>query len=296
MTVKAVKDFLVGALVGIMSMMPGASGGIIAVIFGIYERLIADIANIRSKLLKDLRFIVPVGLGMVVGLLVCAVGIDALLQNWEIPLMFFFAALIVFQIPDIYRLCDGRGEDNGISGWNVAACVVGLAVMVAFLFLGSTDSDISLAELDAVDIVLLFIVGILIALSKIVPGLSGAAILLAIGLYTPLMDLVGSMDMSVLMERIAALVPIGLGLIAGVLGLSRIVDYLFRTHRRSAYWCIMGITVGSVVTVVVQALQGMESGMVPATIVCIAAGLVFGYVLSRVSSRYAEETMETEPA
>ena len=206
------------------------------------------------------------------------------------------AALIIFQIPDIYRLCDGRGEDNGISGWNVAACVVGLAVMVAFLFLGSTDSDISLAELDIVDIVLLFIVGVLIALSKIVPGLSGAAILLAIGLYTPLMDLVGSMDMSVLMERIAALVPIGLGLIAGVLGLSRIVDYFFRTHRRSAYWCIMGITVGSVVTVVVQALQGMESGMVPATIVCIAAGLVFGYVLSRVSSRYAEETMETEPA
>ena len=278
MTVKAVKDFLVGALVGIMSMMPGASGGIIAVIFGIYERLIA------------------VGLGMVVGLLVCAVGIDALLQNWEIPLMFFFAALIVFQIPDIYRLCDGRGEENGITHWNVAACVVGLVVMVAFLFLGSTDSDISLAELDIVDIVLLFIVGVLIALSKIVPGLSGAAILLAIGLYTPLMDLVGSMDMSVLMERVAALVPIGLGLIAGVLGLSRIVDYFFRTHRRSAYWCIMGITVGSVVTVVVQALQGMESGMVPATIVCIVAGLVFGYVLSRVSSRYAKETIETEPA
>ena len=94
----------------------------------------------------------------------------------------------------------------------------------------------------------------------------------------------------------AALVPIGLGLIAGVLGLSRIVDYFFRTHRRSAYWCIMGITVGSVVTVVVQALQGMESGMVPATIVCIVAGLVFGYVLSRVSSRYAKETIETEPA
>ena len=113
MTVKAVKDFLVGALVGIMSMMPGASGGIIAVIFGIYERLIADIANIRGKLLKDLRFIVPLGLGVVVGLLVCAVGIDALLQNWEIPLMFFFAALIVFQIPDIYRLCDGRVDGPG---------------------------------------------------------------------------------------------------------------------------------------------------------------------------------------
>ena len=296
MTIKAVKDFFVGTLVGIMSMMPGASGGIIAVIFGIYERLIADVANIRGKLLKDLRFIIPVGLGVVVGLLVCAVGIDALLQNWEIPLMFFFAALIVFQIPDIYKLCNGRDDDRTVSGWNVIACVVGFVSMVAFLFLGSTDSGISLVELDAVDIVLLFIVGVLIALSKIVPGLSGAAILLAIGLYTPLMDLVGGMDMSVLMERLAALVPIGIGLIVGVLGLSRIVDYFFRTHRRSAYWCIMGITVGSIVTVTVQALQGLESDMILASVVCIVVGLAFGYILARISSRYAEETIEAEPA
>ena len=295
---KSIKDFLVGTLVGIVSMMPGASGGIIAVIFGVYERIIADLADIRGKLLKDLRFIIPLGLGVVFGLLVCAVGIDALMQRWEIPMMFLFVALIAFQIPDIRKLSDD-GTTEKPTNWNLALCAMGAVVMVLLVvptLMGGTSSSISLMELDVVDIVLLFVIGVIIALSKIVPGMSGAAILLAIGLYTPLMDLVGSMDMSVLMERIAALVPIGLGLIAGVLGLSRIVDYFFRTRRRSAYWCIMGITVGSVVTVVVQALQDMETDMVPATAVCIVAGLVFGYVLSRVSSRYAEETIETEPA
>ena len=148
------KDFLVGALVGIMSMMPGASGGTIAVIFGIYERLIADLADIRHKLLKDLRFIIPVGLGIVVGLLVCAVGIDALLQNWEVPMMFFFAVLILCQIPDIAEMANGE-EDGRPTTWNIVACIVGIAVMVAFLFVGSNDSGISLVELDAVDMVLL---------------------------------------------------------------------------------------------------------------------------------------------
>ncbi len=187
---KPFKDFLVGILVGIMSMMPGASGGIIAVIFGIYERLIADVADIRHKLLKDLRFIIPVGLGILLGLVVCAVGIDALLQNWEIPLMFFFAALIVFQIPDLYRLCNSS-DDTGPSMRNLVACVIGFIVMLSFLFVGSTESDISLIDLGATDIIVLFVIGLLVALSKIVPGLSGAAILLAIGVYTPLMDLVG---------------------------------------------------------------------------------------------------------
>lgn len=291
---KPFKDFLVGILVGIMSMMPGASGGIIAVIFGIYERLIADVADIRHKLLKDLRFIIPVGLGILLGLVVCAVGIDALLQNWEILLMFFFAALIVFQIPDLYRLCNSS-DDTGPSTRNLVACVIGFIVMLSFLFVGSTESDISLIDLGATDIIVLFVIGLLVALSKIVPGLSGAAILLAIGVYTPLMDLVGGMDMTVIVDRVAALIPLGLGLIVGVLGMSKIVDHLLNRYRRSTYYCIMGITLGSIVTVAVQALQGLTGDMVLPSVVCIAIGLAFGYCLSRVSAKYAEETISEKP-
>ena len=260
------KDFLVGALVGIMSMMPGASGGTIAVIFGIYERLIADLADIRHKLLKDLRFIIPVGLGIVVGLLVCAVGIDALLQNWEVPMMFFFAVLILCQIP--------------------------IAVMVAFLFVGSNDSGISLVELDAVDMVLLFVVGVVIALSKVVPGLSGAAILLAIGLYTPLMNLVGGLDMSVIMERAVAIVPLAVGFVVGAIGLAKIVDYFMKHNRRSTYYCILGMTIGSIVTVAVQAFQGLDgTTMIVGSVVGIVIGLAFGYLLRKVSVKYAKETV-----
>lgn len=293
MTLRAVKDLLVGALIGVMSMMPGASGGTIAVIFGIYERLIADLADIRNKLLKDLRFIIPVGIGLVIGLLVCAIGIDALLKDWEVPMMFFFAALILFQIPDMYKLSNGE-DDGKPTKLNILACIVGLACMVAFIFLGSSESDISLMELDAVDMILLFIVGLVIAVSKIVPGLSGAAVLLAIGLYTPLMGLLGDfsdMTVSLLMDKIAAIIPIGLGLLFGVLLLSKVVDHFMRNNRRSTYFCILGLTIGSIVTVLVQAFQSMDSSMIPASAVGIVAGIVFGYAVSKISGRYAEETI-----
>lgn len=296
MGTKAVKDLLVGALVGIMSMLPGASGGTIAVIFGIYERLIADIADIRNKLLKDLGFIIPVGVGIVIGLLVCAVGIDALLQDWEVPMMFFFAALILCQLPDIYKLSNGEGDGKPTS-LNLVACAVGFVVMIAFLFIGSTKTNISLLELDAVDIMLLFIVGVVIALSKIVPGLSGAAILLAIGLYTPLMDLVGGLDIDALMDTLGAVVVIGIGFIVGAIGLAKVVDYFMRNHRRSTYFCILGMTVGSIITIIVQALKGLEdSTTIMACVAAIVIGLVFGYIISRVSSKYARETIESEPA
>lgn len=291
---RSVKDFLVGALVGVMSMMPGASGGIIAVIFGIYERLIADVADIRGKLLKDLRFIIPVGLGILVGLGVCAVGINALLERWEVPLMFFFAALILFQVPDIFRLSrepDGSRPSNG----GIAACVIGFAVMIALIFVNGFDSGISLVELDLTDIVLLFVIGVLLALSKVVPGLSGAAILLAIGLYAPFMNLIGDMDMSTIMDRAVALIPAVVGFVVGVLGLAKAVDYLMTRYRTASYLCILGITVGSVVTVLVQAVEATTSDLIALSVVGIIAGLLCGYILGKVSARYAEETISEAP-
>lgn len=98
-----------------------------------------------------------------------------------------------------------------------------------------------------------------------------------------------------IMDRIVALIPLGLGLIVGVLGMSKIVDYLLNRFRRSTYYCIMGITIGSVVTVAVQALQGLSGDMVVPSIVGVAVGLIFGYILSRVSARYAEETISEKP-
>lgn len=298
---KSVKDFLVGALVGIVSMMPGASGGIIAVIFGVYERLIADLADIRHKLLKDLRFIIPLGLGIVVGLLVCAVGINALLQQWEIPMMFLFVALIAFQIPDIVKLAKDGSEAKPTS-LNYVVCAIGAIVMVLLVvptLMGDSTSSISLVDMSTTDIVLLFVIGVALAVSKIVPGLSGAAILLAIGLYTPLMDLVGGLDMSIIMDRISAIAVIGVGIIVGVLGLSKVIDWFLANHRRSTYYCILGMTLGSVVAVVIQALYEMsgtevDAMMIVGIVVGIVVGLIIGYAISKVSSRYAEETIGGE--
>lgn len=289
MGTRTLKDFLVGALIGIVSMLPGASGGIIAVVFGVYERLIADLASIRKKLLKDLRFIIPLGIGIVAGLFVCAFGLEFLLERIEIPMMFFFVALILCQIPEIYGMAN-EDDEARVSAFNVIAGIVGFAVMVAFLFLGSVETDygLDLGDRSAVSLALMFAVGVIVAISKIVPGISGASILLAVGLYTPLMKAFTNLD-------VVSLVPIGVGFIVGVLALSKVVDYFMTRHRRSTYWAILGLTVGSIVTVGVDAFQDLSgTEMIAESIVCVVIGLILGYALSRVSERYTSETASEE--
>ena len=279
MVLKPLKDILVGALVGLVSMLPGASGATIAVIFGIYERLVSDLADIRHRLLKDLRFIILIFIGIVLGMMVCAFGLEFLMDHIEVPTMFFFAALIVAQIPDIMKLGD---DGEPLSKWNIAAFIVGFVIMIAFLFLGD-GNDVKLEGITGT--VLMVLVGITLAVSKLAPGVSGSTVLLALGLYAPFMHALTDMD-------IGYLLPILIGLVIGVLGFSKIVDHCMRNHKKSTYVMILGLTAGSVITVSVQAIMKLSgTEMIAMSIAGIVIGLLLGIGLSKVASSYAKETI-----
>lgn len=282
MNLKSIKDMLVGALIGIVSMLPGASGSTVAVIFGIYERLIADLASIRYKLLKDLKFIIPLALGILIGMFICAVGLDWLTSNWEVPMMFFFAALIIIQIPDIVRL---GNDGQPITRNNVIAFVIGFAIMFAFFFIGQlggkdADGDNS--------VILMFFAGIILAVSKLAPGISGSTVLLALGLFNPFMKAFKNLDM-------VYLLPILLGLVIGILVFARIVDHCMRNYKKSTYSAIIGLTGGSVITVSLEGLIDATTNDIIGIIIAIIAGLVLGYMLSKIAAKYAEETVSETP-
>lgn len=283
MTPKAVKDMLVGALVGIVSMLPGASGATIAVIFGIYERLVSDLADIRRKLLRDLRFVIPLGIGIVLGLFVCAFGLDALMERWEVPMMFFFAALILAQIPDVKALGD---DGTRFTAWNAVAFIGGFAVMAIMLAFSLSGGSV---EKSVDGFAVWFLVGLILAASKMAPGISGSTILLALGLFTPFMNAMTDFEMS-------ALIPGGLGLLVGVLLFAKILDNLIRNRRKSTYMAILGLTAGSVVTVAIEACTKLDGGtMIAQSAAMIVVGLVLGVFLSRISRQYAAETIASEP-
>jgi len=104
------------------------------------------------------------------------------------------------------------------------------------------------------------------------------------------MDAMTAFDMS-------ALIPGGIGLLIGVLVFARVVDYFIRNHRKSTYMVILGLTVGSIVTVSIEAATKLDgTTMILQSIVGIVIGLVLGVGLSRISKKYAAETIESAPA
>lgn len=276
---ESLKNAIVGVIMGIFMVLPGASGATIAVVFGIYERLIHDISSITHALIKDIRFVLTVAVGMAVGLVICAKGLDFLIDMYEVPLMFFFATLIMMQIPDIYSQ---SADDNKPTAHNILTFILGFGFMMAVLAMGFVLQ----IEETSPGIAIMFLAGIIYAVCAISPGISGSTILLALGLFPLVIEGVSSMNISVL-------VPLALGAVAGVLLFSKFVDICMTKHRKSTYMTILGLTAGSIVTVIVQAFHFGIDDIVLECVIGAVAGIVLGYGM-HLFSRYYSSTTDNE--
>jgi putative membrane protein len=133
--------------------------------------------------------------------------------------------------------------------------------------------------------IMMFIAGVVLAMSKLAPGISGSTILLALGLFNPLMDAVSDVDL-------IYLAPIGLGMLAGLFVSAKILDGFMRNHRKSTYSAILGLTLGSVCTVTLEAIMDVTgTDDMLGGVAGIILGLIIGYGLARIASAYAEKTL-----
>ena len=284
MGIQAVKDLMVGMLMGIVSFLPGASGSTIAVIFRVYERLVADVADIKNKLLKDLRFVLPIAVGVLAGMFLCAKVLDELSKEYEIQLMFLFVALIVTQIPDIKRMGD---DGNKLTPADIIAFIVGVAIMVVFMVIGWNAP----VDKDNSGFIVMMLIGVIYAMSLLSPGISGSTILLALGFYWVYTNVIGDF-----IHHMDLVLPIALGALIGALAFSKVIDYCMRNYRKTTYMAILGLTVGSAATVFINGMRSISENssgeLIIQCIICAVIGALLGLGLNRLAHIYADFSSE----
>ncbi len=247
-TIEHIKRFFVGIIVGIASMLPGVSGGVIAVCFGIYERLVSDLADLRHRIKTDFYFLLIIGLGILVGMFLIAFGLEYLMDTYMVIALFFFVGLIVGQMPELWKITKPKTEK--LDSYNILAAVIGFLIMIAILFMGVAN-DVVLGH-DVASYLSLIFVGVIIAVSKLAPGISGSTIILALGLYHPLMKAITDLDW-------ALIIPLMFGLIIGLLAFAKFINYALNSHKTSTYCMIIGLTVGSILVILDYAYVDISS-------------------------------------
>lgn len=100
----ALIDVIRGMVIGIANIIPGVSGGTMMVSMGIYDQLIYSITHLFSDWKKVWRFLLPIGIGIVLAILLLSKLFEFLLGAYPIPTNLGFCGLILGSLPFISRM------------------------------------------------------------------------------------------------------------------------------------------------------------------------------------------------
>ena len=235
---------------GAADVIPGVSGGTIAFIMGIYDEFVGSIARIDATAVKMLfsgrirdfwkhingGFLLSIAIGIGVSVVSLAGLMQTLLTNYPIQTWAFFFGLIVASSIFILR---------GISNWRLGD----FGFLVLGLLLGITVCTLSPTQTPD-DLWFIFLSGALAICAMILPGISGSFILLILGKYQYIMEVITNIVSGVDMGRNLLIMGVFMvGAVVGILGFSKFLHWLLARWHRTTLIVLAGFIIGSLVKV-----------------------------------------------
>ncbi|MEG2290494.1 MAG: DUF368 domain-containing protein [Clostridium sp.] len=264
-------NILKGVVIGVSNVIPGVSGGTMAVVLGIYDKIISAVNNFFKDWRKDIIFLIELAIGAVLGIVLFSKLITNLLQNYGEPTNFFFIGLILGSFPMLYK----RATKDKVKSKNYIWLFITLALMIAISFFGKTEvTSISMVSITVKSFITLFFAGFIAAATMILPGVSGSLVLLILGLYTTLTNAVSTFN-------IPLLIPVGLGVIVGLLATTKLIESLLNKYPQPTYLAICGLILGSIFPVYPGFTFGLTGAISIGTFII---GFVLTYILGKKES------------
>jgi len=241
---------LKGLAVGAANIMPGVSGATLAVIFRVYDRLIESVNSLFTDMKKSLLFLIPFGLGMVIGILALGSLIDFLIQRFSLQSTALIAGLMAGSLPFLHNQAIKYGKNNKM----YIITIIAAAIIILLTFVTSAPEPYVDTQFNLGFAIFLFVGGIVASMAMIIPGVSGAMVLILFGLYPIAMHtitlireyLATPFDFSLLIPILSIAVPIGLGIVTGILLMSRLISILLEKFHSPTYYAIVGLVFGTI--------------------------------------------------
>jgi len=283
------RNFLNGLAFGITETIPGVSGGTIAIILGFYFELINAINSFGRSLRKNLKFLVPVALGTVSGIILFSSVINYLLEKFSFPTMLFFIGLIAGITPHIFRKVKEKGKN--LKTFEIILMIIPFAILILISNLKSIT--LNLDEFSGVQLMIyIFFSGVLAAAALVIPGISGSFVLLLLGVYPAAIYSVSAIGIfladtsntELFLNICKVLGPLAAGVITGGLCMIRLIENLLKNYQKRIYSVIFGLLSGSLFALFREPMvykSGISAAVIIAGIVTFSAGCAVSYRLGK---------------
>lgn len=250
-----------GFIMGIANIIPGVSGGTLALTLGIYERFIGAISHFFSNLKENIKFLLPIAIGLCLAILSMSRVIDYSYEHFPIPTTLFFVGLVIGGIPMLYHKVKGKKEGKQISSWIILLMTFSLVIVMAFADqLFGTTAKVNLNGLDLWGYLILFCVGVIAAATMVIPGVSGSLVLMLLGYYYPILKIVKALTkFENLGENIVIAGVFGVGVLVGIVLISKIIEFLLKKFETKTYYGVLGFIFASVLAIPISTYNEVEN-------------------------------------
>lgn len=249
--------FVKGLLVGMGKIIPGVSGAVIALSLGIYEKGLKAISNLFKNIVENIKFLFPIGCGVLISILFLSKIIVNALNIYYLPTMLLFCGLII----------GSMSKENNDIKWNKKNIIIFTTILILTLLLSFIKND---NDADN-NFMMLILMGIIEAISMIVPGLSGTALLMSLGYYNLIMVSYSTMNLKILF-------PFSIGIIVGIIVLSKIISYLFDNYPEKTKLIVYAFSISSIIILLLDTFKNNYS--IKEVVISLFL-LIIGYIISK---------------
>ncbi|MCC7550494.1 MAG: DUF368 domain-containing protein [Methanobacterium sp.] len=265
---------------GTADVIPGVSGGTMALITGIYQRLVHAISQInanfiiaalkgnfaksKEELMKwDFNLFIPLLLGIGLAVLTMSKIMTLMLTAYTATTYAFFFGLILASAGFVYK----HVEELNLK--NIVFLLIGFVFAILFVGLNPVQANHTLP--------VIFLSGMVAICAMILPGISGAFILLLLNQYEYMLAALNQL-------KFVDIITFGIGAVIGILSFSRILNYLLEHHKSITMAFLVGLMVGTLRLPYQKIATSMDS-IIP-VIIAGVIGFALVIILERQFEKY----------
>ena len=253
------KEFLKNGLQGfsmaLADSVPGVSGGTVAFVLGFYDKFINSLNALISKKgdkKEAIKFLIKLGIGWAVGMAIASLILSNLFETHIYQVSSLFIGFIIFAIPLIIK-----EEKENVKGKykNLIFAIIGIVVVASITYFNpqtGNGANIDITNLNFGIGIYIFLAGMIAISAMILPGISGSTLLLIFGLYMPIITGIKE-TLHFNLSYIPALFVFGLGVIAGIALIIKLVKKALEKYRSQTIYLIIGLMIGSIYAIIMGA-------------------------------------------
>jgi len=228
-----------GALMGLANLVPGISGGTMLVAVGVYRRFV-DAVSDATRLKLSVPTIVTMGL--IAFAAAAAIGLGSRPVSWGLEhhrwaMYALFIGLTIGGVPALWALV------RPANGKTIAFAFVGLVAMLALVFVQETGT-VAGGGGGGSNWLMLAVAGAAGAAAMVLPGVSGAYLLLLLGQYEAVVTAIKDLARGDL-SALTTVIPIGVGVVVGIAGVSNLLRWLLHRYEKATLAVLLGLLLGA---------------------------------------------------